>query len=87
MDDTTLINKILNNKVRFYNENIETTIYNYPQYCGFVITSTINSSIYSWLRFYEKYKDKNQHQKTEMQGQTAQQGNHADCRRTEEDHK
>ena len=31
--------------------------------------------------------DKNQHQKTEMQGQTAQQGNHADCRRTEEDHK
>ncbi len=57
--DIELIDKILKNKIKFYNENIEQTIINYPQYCGFIITSTIDSSIYAWLRFYEKYKHLN----------------------------
>lgn len=58
-DDVQLINSILKSNISFYNENIEPTIINYPQYCGFVITSAINTSIYAWLRFYMKYKKLN----------------------------
>ena len=59
MDDATLINRILDGRIKFFNANIEPTILKYPQYCGFVITSTINSSIYAWTRFYAKYKQYN----------------------------
>lgn len=59
LSDIEVIDKIIKNKIKFYNETIEPTILNFPQYCGFIITSTIDSSIYAWLKFYIKYKNVN----------------------------
>ena len=59
LDDVQLLNKILRRQIPFYNDNIEKTILNFPQYCGFVITSSINTSIYAWLRFYMVYRKHN----------------------------
>ena len=57
-EDMELINKIVSNEIGFYNKRIEPTILSNDKVCGFIITSSIKSSIYAWIKFYLKYPNK-----------------------------
>lgn len=57
-EDNELIDKIVNNEIGFYNKRIEPTILSNDKVCGFVITSSIKSSVYAWIKFYLKYPNK-----------------------------
>ena len=48
--------KLENNSVKTSTENIIEPIT--TPLCGFVITSSIKSSVYAWINFYQKYKNK-----------------------------
>lgn len=58
IDDYEFIDNILDNKYEYFNEYIEPTINQQPTLCGFVITTTVKSSVYAWLMFHKKYKNK-----------------------------
>lgn len=58
LDNYEFIDNIINGEYSYYNEHIEPTIKNESILCGFVITSTIKSSVYAWLMFYKKYPNK-----------------------------
>ena len=58
VDDYDFIINTINGEYKFYNDNIEPTIINEPTLCGFVITSSIKSSVYAWLMFHKKYPQK-----------------------------
>lgn len=58
VDDYEFITSMLNNEYEYYNNNIEPTIIKETSLCGFVITTSIKSSVYAWLMFYKKYPSK-----------------------------
>ena len=55
IDDYEFITNVLDGEYKYYNTNIEPTIVNDSKVCGFVITTSIKSSVYAWLMFYKKY--------------------------------
>ena len=58
VDDYEFITNVLTNQYSFFNDNIEPTILNEPKLAGFVITSSIKSSVYAWICFQKKYPTK-----------------------------